>query len=197
MSNWKTCVLTVLLVCTVSCKSADKLNYNDMTEQQVENAMQMISLQSFATALAFDQDSAFPPSIGHIVLSDWSVIDFMFKPSRWPPDTPADFERWQTSRKIAWINANTDYAYFLSEVSFVRSEDDIVELDSDYVSFMQLPQSTADKWVILCFMDRHFEVWSYEKADRQITEQTGQTIAEWIDAKSPGSGRVALPSSQQ
>lgn len=163
-----------------------------MSEQQKHEAMQMIVLQAQATAMAVENGDTFPASIGDLALSDWSEIAFAFKPSHWPPKDPAEFKDWPLKRRVQWINTHTDYVYLLSDVSFSKTENGIADLDSDFISFIQIPENPDAQWVILCFMDRHYQIWSYEKADHRISEQSGHTIAEWIDADSPGSGQVNL-----
>lgn len=182
--------LTAVALCCSACASSEKLDHEDMTVQQVNQAMQMIVLQDNATFMAVDNDDTFPPSLGHIALSDYSDLDFTVKPEEWPPGEPNDFTSWLKSRQLDWINANTDYVYLLGDMPFTRTDRDIPNLDADYVSFIQLPDSVDDQWVIICFMDKHYQVWSYAKADRKIRQQTGHSLAEWMEAESPGSGQI-------
>lgn len=168
---WNALILAMaVMLCCVSCTSRDVLRYDDMTEEQVSQAMHLMQLQQLATHYAADHEDTYPPSIGHLALSEYSDIDFVRNPSIWPPIEPEGLRDWPSKRQIDWLNRRSDYIYLLSGVSVDRTEKDILDLDADYISFIKVPNAKGREWVILGFMDQHYQVWSYSKADRHIRQ---------------------------
>ena len=154
----------------------------------MQSSTQMRGMHQGGVTFAQSNRNKMPSSIGELVIGDFITPEYALAP--WSEHTvPDDFDEWSEREKVDWVNAHTDYAYI--------DPGHTVDLDTEAIVFVELPPTLDTETVGLLFRDNHAERLDFEEADELVREQTGHSIADWMQSTSPGTGQVILPQEEE
>lgn len=134
-------------------------------------------------ALAYTKSNANanPSSLGELAIRDFITPASILSPSS-NTEIPKDFDDWSDQKKSDWMNESSDYVYLLADKK--------KQQNAEEVAVFELPNSVNQAKVIVLFGEVRLKAIEYAKADKLIKKQTGYTIEQWMNTKSPGSGEA-------
>ena len=167
-------LLFVLLLIGLMVGCGSSASSNDIAKQER-------GFHSAAVVMANKQGGMMPESLGHIVIA--STIEPSDALSPWSgQEVDEGFAGLSDEQKIEWINTHSGYVYLGAGQKS--------EMDSKRIVIFALPKSKSDEKIIVCYDDSRATPEPYADVDKQIQSQTGHSIAEWMEAASPGAGKM-------
>lgn len=169
-------------------RAADLLPYGGKQQRYSQESLRIIAWSSYRHSQS--KQSIFPDSIGFLVAKNYFPPDRTLAP--WSDKSmPEQFNDLPEPDQIDWINHHSGYVY-LAGGKRVRGGDQLI-------AFELVPVGKLDQVGIATFSDvlakqrqKQTRRIPYDQADTLVKAQTGYSIAQWQNAKSPGTGQMTL-----
>lgn len=180
-SRYQSVLALMLIALLIGCGSEENKQTPIQAAKKQDTAVQQRGLHQAAVTYANEHKDSMPPSLGHMVVNRLCTADYVLAP--WSDDeAPADFDSWSQDKQIAWCNEHAGFVY----LGAGRKAD----FNSNFIILFELPQSLDDAKLVICYDDGRATPLNFAEADKLIKAQTGHSVAEWMDAKSPGAGQM-------
>ncbi|MEM1354520.1 MAG: hypothetical protein AAGH88_06500 [Planctomycetota bacterium] len=148
-------------------------NHPARAAYRMQSATQLRGIHQGLVVYSNSNREMYPQHLGALLQGEFVTADYLLAP--WAEvEVPEDIDDWDDERKAQWVAANTSYAFVAGGDKF--------EVDFKKVVLFELPLYSDTETIAVCFDDNRVERMDYDEADAVITEQTGKTIMQWMEA---------------